>query len=64
MNEMIMIGSSGCELQACPAGHIRRNAFETECIPLADCPGALCLEIDGVKYTEGQLIEKDACHTW
>ena len=54
----------GCQLQACPVGHIRRNPSETACIPLAECPGAVCLHIDGVNYAEGQLIEEDECHSW
>ena len=54
----------GCQLQACALGQIRRNGEETACIPLAECPDAICLQVDGVNYAEGQLMEKDACHAW
>lgn len=52
----------GCQVKLCPPNFVYSNSSLLECIPSGACK-PFCLEIDGKKYFEGDLIEEDACHT-
>lgn len=58
----------GCLPQACPRGQVHRSVKYQpgmpSCISLTECRSAVCLEVDGVLYAEGDVMEKDACHAW
>lgn len=52
----------GCQLKACPEGHIYSNDTYSECIPMSVCK-PVCLQKDNVIYYEGDVTKKDNCHT-
>lgn len=52
----------GCELKKCPEGMVYSNDSYAECVPKAVCK-PVCKVINGKTYYEGDITEKDACHT-
>lgn len=52
----------GCQLKACPAGHIYRNHSYTECVPKNVCR-PICKTDGSITYFEGDVVASDACHT-
>lgn len=52
----------GCVPKPCAPGHIYLNSSFLECVPRNICRPA-CLEIDGVTYYEGDLVEGDECYS-
>lgn len=52
----------GCESKPCPPGQVYLNSSLLECVPRNVCR-VVCLEIEGVTYYEGDLIEQDDCHS-
>lgn len=52
----------GCEAKPCPEDHVYLNSSLLECVPRNACK-VLCMEIDGVIYLEGDLMEGDDCYS-
>lgn len=52
----------GCQLKKCPEGMVYANETYKECVPKATCK-PVCKIINGKTYYEGDVTEKDACHT-
>lgn len=52
----------GCQLKKCPEGMIYSNETYTECVPKSSCE-PVCKVINGKTYYEGDITEKDTCHT-
>lgn len=52
----------GCQVKPCASDFIYLNSSLLECVPRNICK-PLCLEIKGVAYYEGDLMEKDDCHS-
>ena len=54
----------GCMPRPCPRGQIHGSETNLTCIPVSECPAAVCMTVDDVVYAEGDVMEKDACHSW
>lgn len=52
----------GCRIKPCQDGYIYKNDSFTECVPESVCR-PICLELNGVVYYEGDIMESDSCHT-
>lgn len=52
----------GCVPKPCAPGQIYLNSSFLECVPRNICR-PVCLEINGVTYYEGDLIEGDDCYS-
>ncbi|XP_017781781.1 PREDICTED: hemocytin [Nicrophorus vespilloides] len=52
----------GCEPKPCPAGFVYSNSSLNDCVPKSLCK-PVCLEVDGIVYYEGDLMEEDACRS-
>lgn len=52
----------GCQLKKCPEGMVYSNDSYTECVPKSVCK-PICKIINGQTYYEGDITEKDDCHT-
>ncbi|XP_030749920.1 hemocytin [Sitophilus oryzae] len=52
----------GCNPKPCPPDHVYLNESYTDCVPRNTCK-PVCLELDGVTYYEGDLVEEDDCHS-
>lgn len=52
----------GCQTKQCPPDYVYSNSSLSECVPRNSCK-VFCMEIDGVKYYEGDLIKEDDCHS-
>lgn len=51
----------GCAPKECPPGQLYVNSSATECVPRDTCK-PICMVLDEVIYSEGDLIEEDDCH--
>lgn len=52
----------GCQLKKCPEGMVYANESYAECVPKAVCK-PVCKIINGNTFYEGDITEKDDCHT-
>lgn len=52
----------GCQLKKCAEGMVYFNETYSECVPKSVCK-PVCKIIDGKSFYEGDITEKDACHT-
>ena len=64
VSHQLYVCLKGCQPQNCPRGQVHRSSKEMSCISLADCRPAICMEINGIMFAEGDIIEKDPCHAW
>lgn len=39
------------------------NSTTVECVPRATCK-PICMELEGIVYSEGDLMEEDECHRY
>lgn len=51
----------GCAPRPCDVGHVYLNTSALECVPRATCK-PICMDLDGVLYSEGDVMTEDACH--
>uniref|UniRef100_A0AAR5QHC1 Hemocytin n=1 Tax=Dendroctonus ponderosae TaxID=77166 RepID=A0AAR5QHC1_DENPD len=52
----------GCSPKVCPPDFVYLNESYAECVPRNTCK-PVCMELDGVTYYEGDLMEEDDCHS-
>lgn len=52
----------GCELKPCEKDSIYNNDTYSECVPLKVCK-PVCMEVNGVMYYEGDIMQSDQCQT-
>ncbi|XP_071447163.1 hemocytin-like [Hetaerina americana] len=52
----------GCEWKQCPDGEVYLSLEDLQCVPLKSCK-IECLINGTRRYSEGEIIEEDACHS-
>ncbi|KAF7263559.1 hypothetical protein GWI33_001874, partial [Rhynchophorus ferrugineus] len=52
----------GCNPKPCPPDQVYLNDSYIDCVPRNTCK-PICMELDGVTYYEGDLVEEDDCHS-
>ncbi|XP_046389468.1 hemocytin isoform X2 [Ischnura elegans] len=52
----------GCEWKPCPEGEVYLSVEDLTCVPLKSCSND-CVINGTVRYSEGEVIKEDACHS-